>query len=113
MTLQTVRSLVLVLTNLEEKGLLVLPIVLGFGSWMYLHRAFQLFGSVHEESKECLREWTETQRAPRWFRRTFMPSCWPLKIYVGGMYYADKEMSSTLNIEILNKIIEAVLASES
>ena len=78
---------------------------------IYLHCAFQLFGSIYEESSECLQEWKGAQRAPRWFRTTFIRSCWPLKIYVGGMYYADRQMSLTLNIEILSKIVETVLAS--
>ena len=113
MTLHTVRSLVIVLTHLEEGGLLlIVPAVMGFCAWVYLHYAFQLFGSIFQESKECLLQWKVGQKSPRWFRRTFIRSCWPLKLYVGGrMYYADREMNLTLNGEILKKIVDAVLAS--
>ena len=107
---QVIRSLVLALSGQEELGVLLFLMALGLAAWTYLHFAFQLFGSIYEESKECLFQWRGSGNSPRWFRRTFIRSCWCLKIDVGGMYYADAEMNHSLNTEIFNKTVEAVLA---
>ena len=111
MTFQTIRSLAIALTHLDYGGSLVIVIFMGLTTWIFLHFEFKLLGRVYEESTDCLKKWQGARQAPRWFRRTFMRSCWRLKISVGGMYYADRSMGLTLNGEIFKAVVEATLAS--
>ena len=108
MTYQAIRSFVIVLTHLERIGELTIVVILGCGSWACLHYVFTLLGQIFEESQQCLFRW-KGRVAPRWFKQ-FLRSCWCLKIHIGGMYYADREMTLTMNNGIFQKIVEAVLA---
>ena len=110
MTTQAIRSLVIALTHPEFGGLLVIVGFIGLNAWMFLHFEFKLLGRVYEESTDCLQQWRGSKHVPRWFRRTFIRSCWPLKISLRGMYYADSSMCLTMNGEIFKAVVEATLA---
>ena len=108
---QVIRSLGLALTFRIEGRLVIIVMVVGLAAWTYLHFAFQLFGSIYEKSTDCLYQWSGAGSSPRWFRRTWIPSCRCLKISVGGMYYANRKTNLELDAEIFNKIVEVVLAT--
>ena len=101
----------MVITYPKYQDFLIVILALGISAWIYLQKAFTLFGQIAKDSKDCLFLWKGTFRAyPAWFRR-FHKSCPSLKMSIGRMYFADKQMTLTMTEAIVGKIAEAVLAN--
>ena len=77
---------------------------------VFLTVTFKALGQVYEESQEVLRQ-KRSLLGDKWFRR-FHRSCRPLKIQVGGMYFAELGMCLTMRSFVIENVANILILSK-